>query len=259
MSFDAYSFMRELSPFIDSFGLISQAAPDRDGGDSCHRSNTVVTALASLGANKEASELYYDKLNGYEAAGGLYRRHSDPNKWYSNPNNFSADQTSMLLVAAATIGDKKTVKNIAWNLLKRGGFHQNTYPNYAMPGEDRYKAKVPDFLRPAEVAAIIRGTRSKLLYPVLAVIDGFFLLDVVLAAYDDHLSKKKGKRTDQWVMLASNLLLSNKVMDTPLAFLARKFMKMFDYSGSFDWLFGTVAFNDPPLHKILIPACKENL
>lgn len=259
MNFDVYSFMKELSPFIDSHGLIAQAAPDRDGGDSCHRSNTIATALISLGADKQGVELYYDKLPGYSAPGGLYRRHSDPTKWYSNPNNFSADQTSMLLTAAAMVGDKATVKNIAWNLLKRGGFHQNTYPNYAIPGEDRYKAKIPDFLRPAEVSTIIRGTNSKLLYPLLVLIDGFYLVDVVLAVYDDYLSKKKGKRTDQWVMLASNLLLTSKKMDTPLAFLARKFMKMFDYAGSFEWLFGTVAFNDPPLHKILIPACEKNL
>lgn len=255
--FDNDAFKKELAPFFDKDGLISQAAPERDGGDSCHRSNTVVTALISLGAVGDATNLYWDKLPGYKASNGLYRRHSDSTKWYSNPNNFSADQTSMLLTAAAMIGDKATVKNIAWNLLKRGGFHQNTHPNHAIPGEDRYKAKVPDWLRPSELATIIRGTNSKVLYPMLALLDGFYLIDVLLAAYDDRLSKKKGKRTDQWVMLASNLLLTKHKMDTPLAFLARKLMKCFDYEGSFNWLFGTVAFNDPPLHKVLIPACKE--
>jgi len=261
MSFDVKTFMRSLSPYVDGMGVLAQGAPWRDGGDSCHRTNVVVTALAAVGERAAATQYYYDNIKAFKASETEYRRHPDQNKWYSRPENFSRDQTSMLLAAAAMIGDTNTVKNIALQLLKRKGFHQNTHPNYFAPGDEGYKAKTPDFIAPSEIAAIIRGTNALVLYPLLWALDAFFFADILFAALDDKKSKEKkpASRTDQYVMLSAHLMLASQKMDTPVAALARKLLKKFDYEGSFRYLFEDPRWSDPPLHNVLIPATEKNL
>lgn len=261
MSFDVKTFMQSLSPYVDGMGVLAQGAPWRDGGDSCHRTNVVVTALAAVGERAAATQYYYDNIKAFKASDTEYRRHPDQNKWYSRPENFSRDQTSMLLAAAAMVGDTSTVKNIALQLLKRKGFHQNTHPNYFAPGDEGYKAKTPDFIAPSEIAAIIRGTNAIILYPLLWILDAFFFIDILFAKMDDDESKRnmKKSRTDQYVMLITHLFLSKQKMDTPIAALARKFLKKFDYVGTFKFLFEDPKWSDPPLHNILIPAAEVGL
>lgn len=261
MTFDVKTFMTSLAPYVDGMGMLAQGAPWRDGGDSCHRTNVVVTALVAVGERAAATQYYYDNIKAFKASETEYRRHPDQSKWYSRPENFSRDQTSMLLVAAAMVGDTDTVKNIALQLLKRKGFHQNTHPNYVVPGDEGYKAKTPDFIAPSEIAAIIRGTNAVILYPLLWVLDAFFFVDILLASMDDSTSKRSEKksRTDQYVMLVSHLFLSKQKMDTPIAALARKLLKKFDYAGSFRFLFEDPRWSDPPLHNILIPATEAVL
>lgn len=251
----------DFRPFIDKFGLIAQKdTSGADGGDSTHRFGVMMVCLKLLKmkywvTNDRVLDDYYSfAMNQYEDGFGsnTYRRHPDPDKWYSNPLNFSRDQTAMLLNAMLIMNDKRRIDGLAKELIKRGGLHKNAYPNYAYPNTPEYKRKFPDIATPNQLAAILRSFRSKFLYPIICVLDLFKLGDVVLARRDDEESKKKGKRTDYYTMLLTDLIVARATQDTFVARLAAKLLKKDDYMGAISWVFGS-QFDDPPIHKLLKP------
>lgn len=250
------------SNYTDDFGMITQNSDGNwDGGDSCHRTSTIL-GCARITKDQDAydgtpiAQKYEAVMNALRTDKG-YRRHPDTTKWYSNPENFSRDQTVMLLFAFVMFGDSVRAGEVARQLLHNKGLHNNIYPNYESPGTEGFKKKFPDVITPTELSLLIRGSKCLIAAPLLQVLDLFFLTDLLFAAIDDYRSKRKGKRTDQYVMLATNLLTSKKKYPTIAAWATRKLMKFVDYKNSFNWLFGTPGFNDPPIHEILTPICEK--
>lgn len=256
----------EFKPYLDKFNLISQNSKmNHDGGDSSHRFGSIVTALKYIDSKKwvdgttdlddyviRSISLSYRDFKEHK-----YRRHEDPEKWYSNPFNTSRDQTMMLQDAALSFGLTLRAEELFIPLLKNFGFHFNYYPNYTKPGDADYKKKVPDFIHPSQISTYIRTTKNKLLYPILLISDLVYLIDIPVAMYDDYNSKKKGKRTDQYTMIITNMIANEGKMPTPWFYLAKKILKHVDYYGAIDWIFGNPENNDPPVHKLLVPVIKS--
>ena len=77
-----------------------------------------------------------------------------------------------------------------------------------------------------------------------------------LAEREDNECKTRGKRTDYFVMLATDIAVSRYVQDTfVMRAVARRLAKT-DYKTSIEWIFGP-QFDDPPIHKLLIPVCER--
>lgn len=219
MNWNLKEFKKDIEPYYDEFGCIAQKAPGRDGGDSCHRNSLIVVALAALKEKEAAAEQYYKQRYFSKNQFFRYIRHPDPNKWYSRAENFSRDQTSMLLAAAVSVEDKATPMIIKSYLVHFKGFHQNTHPNYVVPGDADYKEKTPDIVLPSELAAFCRDNGTSYLYPILCFLDSFFFLDIMFAWWDDYKSKKTSTRTDQYTMLCTHLLLAKIKTPTPVSWL----------------------------------------
>ena len=141
---------------------------------------------------------------------------------------------------------------MAKELFKRGLFHKNTYPNYAYPNTPEYRRKWPDVVTPNELAVILRSFHSRALYPVICILDLFKLGDIYLARKDDEESRKKGKRTDYYTMLLTDLVVARATQDTFVARWVAKLLKKDDYKGAISWVFGK-QFDDPPIDTLLLP------
>lgn len=259
-------------PFIDSWGLLVQRLDcGGDGGDSAHRFGSYIFAKAMLVHDKmdvinkeiyvhEYSSYYRRALNLYMPENQLPRRHPDPSRWYSRPDNFSRDQTRMLLAAAYAMEDVTTSKRIMGNLAKRLGWHNNVRPNWVKPGQDGWKWKIPDNVIPSQIAMYIRTTKNKLLYPLLVVLDAFLLVDLALTAYADAKDKRTdGSRTDAHTMLLCDIVAGSRTLVTPCSWLASKIYRRMDYPGALRYIFDQRRSWDPPLAEPLILAVKKTL
>jgi len=253
----------DFKPFIDKYGLIAQKdSSGADGGDSAHRFGITYSCLKLLGykywvTNSHVLDDYYQTaMHMYQVSNDVYVRHPDPEKWYSNPLNFSRDQTVMLIKAMLMRGDFGRVKRLFGKIFKNLGRYPNVYPNYAVPGEERYKKKFPDILTPSGVADFIRSFNNRCFYPLLCVLDCVRFVDVFLAEREDNECKTRGKRTDYFVMLATDIAVSRYVQDTfVMRAVARRLAKT-DYKTSIEWIFGP-QFDDPAIHKLLILVCER--
>lgn len=247
-------FLDELKPYLDTNGFVTQSAESGgDGGDSAHRFGLIVYCLNDLGYGALAATFYHN-VKGYEVGPGMYRRHPDSKKWYSDPRNFSRDQEMMLLMSFVASHDKQRIHEAFHAMLERKGFHQNIYPNYVDPRLDKIPPKTPDILTLTEVSTFLRGAKAYLFYPIVMALDLSLPFEVLFAGIDDYRSKLKGKRTDQFVMMVPILRETQKNMVfSPGAWLARKLLKLFDWKGSINYIFAKKEWNDPPIHEILIP------
>ena len=119
--------------YVDSYALIVQR--DGDGGDTLQREgmyafgkwlrynqagNTVV--IADEPARRDPAAVM-DKL---EVKPGIFVRHPDPNKWYSNPATTSRDQLVPVFAYCAAYEDYPRLWRLFKAAVKRGFFAQNT-------------------------------------------------------------------------------------------------------------------------------------
>lgn len=255
--------LEDFKPFLDKFGLIAQKdSAGADGGDSMHRFGLIYSSLKVLGITTWVDDVtpideYYDKvMPQYEKEKDTYVRHPDLEKWYSNPLNFSRDQTTMALKAMLMRGDGRRARGLLKQLAGKFGFHKNVYPNYAKPGDADYKKKVPDIITPSEIADVLRSYRSKMLYPIICILDLFKFIDIAFAERDDNISKAKGKRTDYYVMLCMDIAVSRAVQDTFVMRAVAKKLAKSDYKSGIEWIFSP-RWDDPPVAKLLIPVCER--
>lgn len=249
--------------YIDGYQLITQhKRAGGDGGDSCHRTMNILSCLKLIGEQHSFDTTpiddSYDRcLNEFSIDGELYRRHPDITKWYSRPENFSRDQCIMLLWGMITFGDDGAVHQLFDAFFNRKFMNQNTYPNHTNPGDPEYIKKVADPVTPGQLAMLLRGMNVKWHYPIVCLLDLFMLIDIPLNIFDDYKSKKKGKRSDAWTMMAAVALSTKQRFDNPVAWLARKILSFTDYKGAITWIFATPENNDPPIHEIMLPLCEK--
>ena len=109
-----------------------------------------------------------------EKADGEWVRHWNKAHWFGKRGFMSRDQLRPLVWTMALYKDRKTLRRLAWNIIKRFGFLWNT----KHIGQQTNKWKTPDFSGPAIWGTIIRGLTWWPLYPL--VLPVLLLLDIEL-------------------------------------------------------------------------------
>lgn len=178
--------------YIDSYAVIVQK--DMDGGDTLHREGMYAFGKRlrlNLGLNlvivesepqrRPASE---DIISRFEVSPGIYIRHPDPNKWYSNPESTSRDQVMPVIAYCAVAEDHARL----WRLFKatasRGMFAQNVL----RLGDGETRKKIPDPMH-LNVAQFIRagGWWTAPFYPLLYFFDAIEIVGTLITALPLHL------------------------------------------------------------------------
>jgi len=185
--------------YIDAYAVIVQK--DMDGGDTLHREgmyafgkklrysqleNKVYLEVSPVRRPASAGEI----MDKFEVAPGIYVRHPDPNKWYSNPETTSRDQLIPVIAYCAAYEDYPRL----WRLFKavalRGMFAQNLI----RIGEGETDKKIPDPMH-LNLAQFIRagGWWTAPFYPLLFVFDSIELVGTLLSALPLHF------KDDHWI------------------------------------------------------------
>lgn len=213
-------YYQMVEPFRDKWGLITQK--DFDGGDASHR-----TGLFYLGLYlnyqdddnvvKIIKKDFLKDLKKLKVDEGTFIRHPDPNMWYSNPGNFSRDQTTPLIVALGVFGEKDEIKANFKNLIYNYGFYPNTLKNWTNQ-KKVFPLDFQDFAAFSDYGAYIRALDYKFLYPVLMLTDaqllGSSLIRVLIAQLDQDDSSDD-------INFSVHLIQSELNMPTPLSKLAK--------------------------------------
>jgi hypothetical protein len=191
------SFRHNRGMYIDAYAIIVQK--DLDGGDSLHREGLYAFGKW-LRYNREANSFHIDEIperqdpgkimDKFEVQPGIYVRHPDPNKWYSNPDTTSRDQLIAVIAYCAAYKDYPRL----WRLFKavagRGFFAQNVLRNGDVPKQ----WKVPDTML-GHLGLFIRagGWWTAPLYPLLYVTDALDLMSTVLQQFPLHFETARGR------------------------------------------------------------------
>ena len=235
--------MSSISDFRDEYKLITQA--DKDGGDTANRTGLYYAVLALGGATTD--DLGRPTLDGFRADVGAltsqygeYFRHPG-NFWYSNPRCFSRDQHAPLILAAAALKDKTSLKQLISGFPKRWFFHQN---NQVM-GPDSASC-IPDIMSPGEISCIIRGFGMWYIYPVLVVLDLFSLSDLFF------------RTTSPWGydnLVAARLAFELKTLPTPITWLNALIYRTTDWTSAIQDYYSLTHNGIPPLGELYTQTC----
>jgi hypothetical protein len=219
--------------YIDAYAVIVQK--DMDGGDSLHREGMYafgkklrydnfenkVLVQDSSSLRRPASE---DIIERFEVSPGVYVRHPDPNKWYSNPDTTSRDQIMPIIAYCAAYEDYPRLWRLFTAVAQRGMFAQNTI----RIGNGEIDKKIPDPMI-LNFAQFIRagGWWTAPLYPLLFVFDSIELIGTVFVAMplhfqDDHLIPRlrTGNDVDDNNVVIQHLLAAH-YKPTPISELSR--------------------------------------
>ena len=175
---------------------------------------------------------YKANLDQLECCPGNYRRHTDPNMWYSDCDRMSRDQWTPNAIAVGMLNIDDHRKRMFLGHLKRGLlFTTNVRHNWVYPPEHpkydpnsdlTYKWKLPDITILACWGYYIRSYKAWYLYPLLLLLDIDLLINSLIWLY-----KFKHVPKDTDILNHTNSLLQAKwTMGTPISWLARKILKL---------------------------------
>lgn len=217
----------------DEYDLVVQK--DGDSGDTAYRS-AIFAILLKLVKHEKADLYYKSMIHGLTVSPGVFHRSNNPSHWGFNPNNFSRDQASALMLAASMYGDNETVElfynkcydrpelkqipkygKFLYYLNSFVGFHQNVHPGTDAPDSFR---KVPDLVGISEARNEIRRKRQWYKYPLLMLRDIGFIIDLKL---------RKRQLWDFDSLYAKDLIYANQNMPTIFSYIAKKLYKRTDY------------------------------
>lgn len=188
--------------YIDAYAVIVQK--DMDGGDTLHRegmyafgkklvydhlnNKILLDTIAAKRNQGRAPASSTEILNRFEVAPGIYVRHPDPQKWYSNPDTTSRDQLMPVIAYCAAYEDYPRLWRMFKAVARRGMFAQN----YIRNGDGETSRKIPDPMH-LNIAQFIRagGWWTAPFYPLLFVFDSVELVGTLITAVPLHLSDDK--------------------------------------------------------------------
>lgn len=235
----------------DQYGLVRAGT---DGGDSCHRTFSVLLLCRLLWkANLDNGAIYENALtvtpgnakHKLEPQPGLYIRSPDPD-WTSGLRTCSRDQLTPVICFLAVMANskhpelrkayRKDLTNLLVACLKRGMFAQN---NFGHNGEDPTTAKwkMPDFIN-FELWAVFASGYMRTVFAPIAIVfllfgDAFKILAVLFFCFapinkDGTLQFRQPGPDDVDDMNINNVILARKhAFPTPLSYLARKIYKKY--------------------------------
>lgn len=252
-------YYQMVEPFRDKFGLITQK--DFDGGDSAHRTGLFYLGLY-LNYKDDGQVLVeikkdFDKdLAKLEYRKGHFVRHPDESKWYSNPKNFSRDQTTPLIVALGAFGEKENVRENMDQLIGTFGFYPNSLKNWTNK-EKVFPLDYRDFAGMSDWGAYVRALDLKWAYPYLLISDAQLLGSSVIRVWFSHVDQDDSSDD---LNLTTHLIQSELNMPTPLSKLAKFIYKTKIINRShpdtspihsyWKYYFSHEAHNRPPIDKL---------
>ena len=196
---------------INNKDLFVQA--NGDVGDAANRTG-LAAALYGLLGNRSDGRFYSNRLcNVLEVEPGVYIRHPggyEPS-WSNNPNCFSRDQASRVILAYAINGKRSAIRRWFKTMVKRKFFHQNTLDPVTN------EKKFPDIMAPGEWRNVIRGLGLWWGYPLLLLLDLLFIPDILLR-----------KKWDGASLIVPDIYYATKKYPTPGAFIAKYMVKKLD-------------------------------
>ena len=221
---------------IDAYGIIAQKDITQDGGDSLHREGMYAFGMKMrydyLNNKAYVEGIPKDRppteqiLSKFEIKPGIYIRHPDAKKWYSNPETTSRDQVFPLIAYCAVAKDYDRLWRLFVATAKRGFFAQNIYRNWddgVQQGKkipDPMLLNIPDFIRAG-------GDATMVFYPLLFLFDTLDLAGTIFDAIplhwsDDHLLPRVRRLgdVDQNNMIIKHLLAA-EFKPTPASWLNR--------------------------------------
>lgn len=234
--FDKYGMIGDYHPkgATDELGrLITTEWGWVDGGDTLQRMGTYFLARVLSGENIDSHFIQkYEKVyNQLQISDGNYRRHPDPDFWYSDSDRMSRDQLIPNLVLWGLF-DKKRLFRFFIGHLKRGLlFTTNTRRNGATkenhgtiykyvngkPVRRNYNLKLPDLTGPSIWAKYIRGFNLLPLYPLLMILDIEYFINSIL-------KRTLAKNDNDIINHCIEGIYSSYKMTTPLIWIANKFI-----------------------------------
>jgi len=184
--------------YIDAYSVIVQK--DFDGGDSLQRegmyafgkklryNSTDNTITLTPPASRRIASV--DVMDNFEVKPGIYIRHPDHLRWYSNPDTTSRDQLLPVIAYCAAYEDHPRLWRLFKATAQRGFFAQNTI----RIGEGETDIKIPDPMQ-LNIAQFIRagGWWTAPFYPLLFIFDAYELVGTALTALPLHF------KDDHWI------------------------------------------------------------
>lgn len=225
--FHQYEYYQEvLSSYRDSFGLIVQEG--KDGGDAAHRIGTLYFGLYLIFKDNKVIlkkiEKDFDKdLDKIKVAPGKYVRHPDKTKWYSDPRNFSRDQTFPIVLALGAFDKKDELHANLNRLIENGSFYPNDLKNWTnnpkkLPEDYNDIAFIGDY------GNYIRSLKKYEFYPYLMFSDITLVVSSIIRVGFSYYDK--ADNSDD-LNLTLNLLQAESIMPTPSSIMAKWIYKTF--------------------------------
>lgn len=234
--------------YVDSYALIVQQ--DGDGGDTLQREgmyafgkwlrynsadNTVY--INAIPERRDTAKIF-DKL---EVKPGIYVRHPDPNKWYSNPKTTSRDQMIPVLAYCAAYEDYPRLWRLFKATAQRGMFSQNI----KRAGAGHKEFKVPDtFLGHLSLFIRAGGYWTAPFYPLLFLTDSVSLVGSILHLIPIHWEQtnkrfrfKEARDVDDNNAIIYHLM-SAKFKPTPISWLNRQLYALTRQANNGNYLLG---------------------
>jgi len=219
--FQQYEYYQQVvSNYRDNFGLIVQEG--KDGGDAAHRigtfyfgmylifkDNKVILKKVKKDFEKELSKIKVDK--------GVYVRHPDKTKWYSNPRNFSRDQTFPIVLALGVFDEKEELIANLDNLVKSGSFYPNDLKNWSNE-QKKLPSDYNDLAFIGDYGNYIRSLKRYEFYPYLMFSDLTLVVSSIIRVGFSYFDKTD---TSDDLNMSLNLLQAEEFMPTPSSYLAK--------------------------------------
>lgn len=189
--FDPSYYERLITPYKDSYQLIVQK--DLDGGDTAHRIGIYYLGLYLIFKEntvylQKIKNDFKNDLNKIKIGSGEFVRHPDKSKWYSNPKNFSRDQTTPLIIAMGFFDEKKDIKSNLVSLLLNFGFYPNDLKNWSNE-QKTFPNDFNDIASPVDFGHYIRALNYEKLKLFLYFSDSVLLANSLIRIFFSYYDK----------------------------------------------------------------------
>jgi hypothetical protein len=267
--------------YVDSYAIITQQ--DGDAGDALHREGMYAfgkwlrydgltnTILVSESPDRQDPKQIMSK---FEIAPGVYVRHPDRAKWYSDPETVSRDQLVPVIAFCGAYEDYPRLWRLFSAVAKRGFFAQNTL----RIGDGDKNWKVPDTMI-GTLGLFIRagGWYTAPLYPILFVTDTADLIGTLFESIPLHweernhrLRFRESRDVDDNNAIIAHLM-SAKFKPTPVSWLNRQIYALMRPSndgnsvlgesnnvmGALAWYHRSEAGGNPEIAELYRPLIEE--
>jgi hypothetical protein len=131
-----------------------------DGGDTLHRESfaRLVNHLMGRDLFGLTSDAHF--IASCRVDKGLWRRHPDTTKWYSNPKTTTRDQYATLICWLALAGKRDLLDEIRLLLASRGGLFPNTEKGWGEGEKQYWKGEFPDPITPDLLSILHHRTEA---------------------------------------------------------------------------------------------------